>query len=33
MSLTREYEFIIQWHLTERCNLRCRHCYQEGQKP
>jgi MoaA/NifB/PqqE/SkfB family radical SAM enzyme len=32
MSLTREYEFIIQWHLTERCNLRCRHCYQEGQK-
>ncbi len=32
MSLTREYEFIIQWHLTERCNLKCRHCYQEGKK-
>jgi len=31
MSVTREYEFIIQWHLTERCNLRCRHCYQEGR--
>jgi AdoMet-dependent heme synthase len=30
MSLTREYEFILQWHLTERCNLRCRHCYQDG---
>jgi MoaA/NifB/PqqE/SkfB family radical SAM enzyme len=22
------YEFFVQWHLTERCNLRCRHCYQ-----
>ena len=21
--------FHIQWHLTERCNLRCSHCYQE----
>ena len=25
---TRTFEFFIQWHLTERCNLRCRHCYQ-----
>ena len=32
MSLTQKYEFIIQWHLTERCNLRCRHCYQEGRQ-
>ncbi len=32
MSLTQGYEFIVQWHLTERCNLRCRHCYQEGGK-
>jgi radical SAM protein with 4Fe4S-binding SPASM domain len=32
MSLTREYEFIIQWHLTERCNLKCKHCYQDGKK-
>jgi radical SAM protein with 4Fe4S-binding SPASM domain len=23
-------EFFVQWHLTERCNLRCRHCYQTG---
>ena len=22
-------EFNMQWHLTERCNLRCKHCYQE----
>jgi len=20
---------LIQWHITERCNLRCSHCYQE----
>jgi AdoMet-dependent heme synthase len=30
MSLARPYDFLIQWHLTERCNLKCRHCYQEG---
>lgn len=22
------YSFFVQWHLTERCNLKCRHCYQ-----
>ncbi len=22
--------FYIQWHFIERCNLRCKHCYQEG---
>lgn len=27
------YDFFVQWHLTERCNLRCRHCYQSGQVP
>ncbi len=21
--------FYIQWHITNRCNLRCQHCYQE----
>jgi len=21
--------FHIQWHITERCNLRCKHCYQD----
>ncbi len=20
---------VLQWHITERCNLRCAHCYQE----
>lgn len=29
MSVIKGYEFFIQWHLTERCNLRCAHCYQE----
>jgi len=23
---------LLQWHVTERCNLRCRHCYQEDFK-
>jgi len=22
--------FIFQWHITERCNWRCRHCYQDA---
>jgi radical SAM protein with 4Fe4S-binding SPASM domain len=26
----KDFQFFIQWHLTERCNLRCRHCYQGG---
>jgi radical SAM protein with 4Fe4S-binding SPASM domain len=25
--------FHIQWHLTDACNLRCRHCYQDGYSP
>jgi AdoMet-dependent heme synthase len=28
MPVINGYEFFIQWHLTERCNLRCTHCYQ-----
>ena len=23
---------LVQWHVTERCNLRCAHCYQEGYR-
>ncbi len=23
---------LLQWHITERCNLRCRHCYQDGYR-
>lgn len=25
-------EFYFQWHITERCNLRCKHCYHESYK-
>lgn len=24
--------FYFQWHIVERCNLRCRHCYQDSHK-
>ena len=27
-----EYDFFIQWHHTERCNLHCSHCYQGETK-
>lgn len=31
MTLTaHKYDFLVQWHLTERCNLKCTHCYQDG---
>jgi len=23
-------EFYFQWHITEKCKLRCRHCYHEN---
>lgn len=26
-------KFILQWHITECCNLKCKHCYQENYKP
>ncbi|MEW6001602.1 MAG: radical SAM protein [Nitrospirota bacterium] len=28
MSINHSHDFFVQWHLTERCNLRCKHCYQ-----
>jgi len=28
MAVNRPFEFFIQWHLSEACNLSCRHCYQ-----
>jgi AdoMet-dependent heme synthase len=31
MSVNQGFDYFIQWHLTERCNLRCRHCYQTGR--
>lgn len=26
------FDFFVQWHLTEKCNLKCTHCYQEGKE-
>lgn len=28
MAVGNAFEFFVQWHLTEKCNLRCLHCYQ-----
>jgi len=33
MPINKPFEFFIQLHITEQCNLRCRHCYQEGCRP
>lgn len=30
MTLGLSRDFFLQWHLTQRCNLSCSHCYQEG---
>lgn len=30
MSIAGDFEFFLQWHLTDHCNLRCSHCYQSG---
>ena len=26
-------KFFLQWHLSEACNLKCLHCYQENHPP
>jgi radical SAM protein with 4Fe4S-binding SPASM domain len=31
MSTNDTFDFFVQLHLTERCNLRCKHCYQTGR--
>lgn len=33
MPVNEPFEFFIQLHLTERCNLRCSHCYQTEARP
>ncbi len=33
MPVIDPFEFFIQLHLTERCNLKCRHCYQTEDRP
>ena len=32
MPINDPFEFFIQLHITERCNLRCSHCYQDGSR-
>jgi MoaA/NifB/PqqE/SkfB family radical SAM enzyme len=26
-------EFTLQWHITNACQLRCKHCYVDFSKP
>ena len=33
MPVNNPFEFFVQLHLTEQCNLRCKHCYQQGGRP
>jgi radical SAM protein with 4Fe4S-binding SPASM domain len=33
MSINNPFEFFVQLHLTEQCNLRCKHCYQQECRP
>ena len=33
MPVNNPFEFFVQLHLTEQCNLRCKHCYQQGRRP
>ncbi len=28
MATNKPFDFFIQWHVTEQCNLSCKHCYQ-----
>jgi len=30
--MTNFKKFTFQWHITDACNLRCRHCYQESHE-
>jgi len=29
-ELNYENEFYFQWHITDKCNLRCKHCYHDN---
>lgn len=31
MAAANAFDFFVQLHLTERCNLQCKHCYQTGR--
>ncbi len=30
MDHSQPKHLLLQWHITDRCNLRCQHCYQEN---
>ena len=30
MPIAGDIDFLVQWHITEQCNLHCSHCYQSG---
>lgn len=30
IELNYETEFYYQWHITDKCNLRCKHCYHDS---
>lgn len=32
VELDYQTEFYYQWHITDRCNLRCKHCYHEDYR-
>lgn len=32
MKNLKPRSFHLQWHVTEKCNLRCRHCYVENKR-
>jgi len=32
-NLLRASAFTLQWHLTQACDLRCRHCYDRSSRP
>jgi radical SAM protein with 4Fe4S-binding SPASM domain len=32
MATNEPFDFFVQWHVTEKCNLACRHCYQDGRR-
>jgi len=32
IDIPEKKRFYVQWHFIDRCNLQCRHCYQEGHE-
>lgn len=32
-ELSRVHTFVLQWHITQTCDLHCRHCYDRSSRP